>query len=226
VIRQTPFAFVAVLFALLAACATGPANLGDLKSQLTAYHAGGAYARALAAVDDQAEAWLRANATRAAKPALVLDIDETSLSSWDVIAANDFGYIAAGPCGALPKGPCGSKAWELSARGTPIAPTLALFNAAKAQGVAVFFITGRPEDEREAAAKNLREAGYDGWSGLVLKPLDLHVASAADYKAAARARIEAQGFTILANVGDQPSDLAGGHALKTFLLPNPFYRIP
>jgi len=51
-------------------------------------------------------------------------------------------------------------------------------------------------------------------------------AEAADYKAAERAKIEAQGYTIIANVGDQPSDLAGGHALRGFLLPNPFYRIP
>ena len=36
----------------------------------------------------------------------------------------------------------------------------------------------------------------------------------------------AQGFTIIANVGDQPSDLAGGYAERTFLVPNPFYRIP
>jgi predicted secreted acid phosphatase len=200
---------VAVLFALLAACATGPANLGDLKIRLTAYHAGGAYDRDLAAVDSEAQAWLRAVASSTAKPALVLDIDETSLSSWDVMAANDFGYVAGGPCDALPKGPCGSKTWELSARGTAIAPTLALFNAARAAGISVFFITGRPEDEREATAKNLRAAGYDGWSGLVLKPLDLHVTSAADYKTAERAKIEAQGFTILANVGDQPATWPG-----------------
>jgi hypothetical protein len=29
----------------------------------------------------------------------------------------------------------------------------------------------------------------------------------------------------IANVGDQPSDLAGGYAERTFLVPNPFYRI-
>ena len=34
------------------------------------------------------------------------------------------------------------------------------------------------------------------------------------------------GYTIVANMGDQPSDLAGGHAERAFLLPNPFYRIP
>ena len=42
----------------------------------------------------------------------------------------------------------------------------------------------------------------------------------------ARAKIAAQGFTIIANVGDQPSDLAGGCVERAFLLPNPFYRIP
>ncbi|HEX7427555.1 MAG TPA: hypothetical protein VF328_11535 [Mycobacterium sp.] len=30
----------------------------------------------------------------------------------------------------------------------------------------------------------------------------------------------------MANVGDQPSDLDGGFAEQTYLLPNPFYRIP
>jgi predicted secreted acid phosphatase len=39
-----------------------------------------------------------------------------------------------------------------------------LFNAAKAAGVAVFFITGRLEDAREATAKNLHTAGYNGWT--------------------------------------------------------------
>jgi hypothetical protein len=31
---------------------------------------------------------------------------------------------------------------------------------------------------------------------------------------------------IIANMGDQPSDLLGGHAEKKFLLPDPFYRVP
>ena len=217
---------VIALLACLGACATQPANLGERKTQLVSYHADGGYDRDLAAVDQDAETWLRASAPRATRPALVLDIDETSLSNWPQLAANDFGYIPGGTCDALPAGPCGSVAWELSARATVIAPTLALFNTAKTAGVAIFFITGRPENEHDATARNLRVAGYDGWTGLTLKPVTLHVASAADYKTAERAKIEAQGFTIIANVGDQPSDLSGGHASRTFLLPNPFYRIP
>jgi acid phosphatase len=50
--------------------------------------------------------------------------------------------------------------------------------------------------------------------------------TAAAFKAPVRATIERENYTIIANMGDQPSDLAGGHAERTFLLPNPFYRIP
>ena len=64
----------ALLLVLLGACATPPANLGELKTQLTAYHTSGAYDRALAAVDAEAEAFLRANAAKTARPALVLDV--------------------------------------------------------------------------------------------------------------------------------------------------------
>jgi hypothetical protein len=37
--------------------------------------------------------------------------------------------------------------------------------------------------------------------------------------------IEQAGFTIIANMGDQPSTL-GGRTERMFLLPNPFYRVP
>jgi acid phosphatase len=41
-----------------------------------------------------------------------------------------------------------------------------------------------------------------------------------------RRQIEQQGYTIIANIGDQPSDLDGGFSEQTYLLPNPFYRVP
>ncbi|MFX5743177.1 HAD family acid phosphatase, partial [Acinetobacter baumannii] len=47
-----------------------------------------------------------------------------------------------------------------------------------------------------------------------------------DYKTSKRIDIENRGFTIIASIGDQKSDLAGGHAEMTYKLPNPFYFIP
>lgn len=202
-----------------------PPNLGELKQQLLSYRGSGAYERDLAAVAAQAEYYVKSRAGNVPHPALVLDIDETSLSNWPQMRANDFGYIAGGPCN-LPKGPCGTRAWETSGRAAVIGPTLKLFNAARAAGVSVFFITGRDNSERKATEANLRRAGYRGWTALIMRPTGTSTKSAADYKAPERAKIEARGITIIANVGDQPSDLDGGHAERGFLLPNPFYRIP
>jgi predicted secreted acid phosphatase len=46
------------------------------------------------------------------------------------------------------------------------------------------------------------------------------------YKSGTRAYIESQGYNIVADVGDQFSDLEGGFADKTFKMPNPNYYLP
>lgn len=209
---------------------SAPINLGLLKRALIRYRCLD-YDNEVAAVLDEAHTWVSRRAPEVAKPAIVLDIDETSLSNWQQLQHNDFGYIPGGPCDLKTNAACGQRDWELSAAATTIKPTLALFDLAKSSkgkdgsAVAVFFITGRGEDPVEKAATewNLRKAGYDGWAKLVLRP---DGQSTADFKTTTRAAIEAEGYTIIANVGDQLSDLAGGHAERCFKVPNPFYFIP
>jgi predicted secreted acid phosphatase len=46
------------------------------------------------------------------------------------------------------------------------------------------------------------------------------------YKSGTRAYIESQGYNIVADMGDQFSDLEGGFANKTFKMPNPNYYLP
>ena len=203
-----------------------PANLGDLAAQLVQYHDFGGYERDLHEVAAEAKAYVRLRAHKVSKPALVLDIDETALSNWPKLVANQFAYFPGGACDQLPKGPCGEIVWESSAKAEPILATLDLFKAARAAGVTVFFITGRDESLREATEKNLREAGYTGWEQVVMRPRGTTTPSAADFKVPARKVIEDRGYTIIANVGDQPSDLTGGHAERGFLLADPYYRIP
>lgn len=224
-------AFLAAAFAL-AACATTPApqsaipaNLGVLKRELIAFHESGAYLQAVSAVTEEATAWIVTRAPQATRPAIVLDIDETSLSNWAQMRANDFGYFTDGTCDALPRGPCGAHAWENAGRAEALAPTLALYRAARAVGVTVFFITGRAEAQREGAERNLRAVGYTEWGGVSLRAAGPRLPTA-EYKSGARAAIEAQGYTIIANIGDQQNDLDGGHAERTFLIPNPFYSVP
>ena len=200
-----------------------PSNVGDVKSAATEYHDGGAYLADLQSATAPAAAWIAERAPQVARPAVVFDIDETSLSNWEVIQANDYGRIG-GPCD-LP-GPCGWREWDLRAQSPVIEPTLRVFTAARDGGAAGYFITGRDESQRDATERNLASAGYRGYAELIMEPADARFVSAADFKAPQRASIESQGYAIIANLGDQPSDLAGGHAERTFELPNPFYRIP
>jgi HAD superfamily, subfamily IIIB (Acid phosphatase) len=209
--------------------ASGTVGAGDYAPPLKAYHDSGAYLEDVDAVDENAQEFLAKrlkgkqgceHAAEPAKehgcrrPALVLDIDETSLSNYDNLAATNFtnttGQLAIG---------------LVQANDPPLRPTLDLYNFAKSHGAAVFFITGRPDVDffRTQTEANLHSAGYQDWDGLILNPSP--GGSAIPYKSGERANIEQQGYDIVANVGDQESDLRGGHADRAFKLPNPFYFI-
>ena len=211
-----------------------PPNIDGLKAQLRYYKCSGAYERDFKQVIDQAISHLVKRAAELAKenqgikPAIVLDIDETSLSNWAELQADDFGFIVNGPCTLVKGDPCGDRAWEQRSEGTAL-DTLRLFNKAKELNVAVFFISGRREDPltRQATEQNLTKAGYVGWTdaNVVLRP-DKE-GTVEQFKTAMRQKIEeTMRYTIIANVGDQYSDLRGGHGEQVFKLPNPFYFIP
>ena len=202
-----------------------PPNLGVLKVQLKDYHSR-EYALEVATVLSEAGKWIKKRAPQVKNPAIVLDVDETSLSNWEQLVANDFAFIPNGLCSVPAQMPCGNSGWDQSLRATAIQPTLQLFQDAKKMGVAIFFITGRFDDpvERSATELNLWLVGYRGWEKLYMRQDRAGTVSA--FKTGARETIEHDGYTIIANVGDQRSDLEGGHAEKTFKVPNPFYFIP
>jgi hypothetical protein len=203
-----------------------PINVGDAGAAALAYYNSGTYQRDLETVASQAISWINTRAPTVERPALVLDIDETALSNWEILKRDDFGRPISGPCDVAIDAPCGWAAWDLLGRDPAITPTLQVFQRARALNVSVFFITGRPESQRAATERNLGAVGYDGYAKLYMVPDNAHFASAVDFKAPIRAEIERAGYVIIENMGDQPSDLLGGHAEKDFLLPDPFYRVP
>jgi acid phosphatase len=68
--------------------------------------------------------------------------------------------------------------------------------------------------------------GYAGYAQAYFTPDGAHYTSLVEFKAPTRRRIAAMGYTIIANMGDQFSDLEGGFSERTYKLPNPFYYIP
>jgi len=180
----------------------------------------GCYWADLNAQTVRAEAALDAavkTATPGEKLAMVLDIDETSLTNYCEERREDFGYIASM-----------FNAWLVSPEASmPVPGTLRLFDHARELGVSVFFITGRPGEQREATARNLQAAGYKNWAGLRLRVGDEKRMPTVEYKASERRKIVEAGYRLVMNVGDQWSDLNGEpRAQVSVKLPNPFYYIP
>jgi len=207
-----------------ATAAAGVPNLYEAERQVDEYIRSGRYDEDVAKVIVAARAWLEERAKTAVKPAIVLDIDETSLSNWPAYRINGWGRVVNGGCD-LQQGPCGLRAWQALGQSKAIPATVALARRARDLGVAVFFISARPPNLRQATERNLREQGYE-WTGLILLPEGAHFASAADFKTPERRKIAEQGYTIVLSVGDQESDLKGGYAERTFKLPNLVYYIP
>lgn len=225
-VRRSLHGVGVALVSLISACASTATipSLYDTQARISRYISSGQYDKEFATVVARAQAYMEKRAGAVSKPAIVLDIDETSLSNWPAYRLNGWSRITAGPCD-LDHGPCGIRAWQAMATSKALAPTLELARRAEALGVAVFFITGRPPELRDATERNLRQEGYRS-AGVILLPEAATFESAVDFKAPERRRLVEQGYTIILSMGDQESDLRGGYAEKTFKLPNPVYFLP
>ncbi len=211
----------------LPAVPSGALNIGTIKPLLVDYHKN-RYMDDVAAVFNSAQKYMEQNAAQSKRPVIVLDIDETSLTNWPNLAADDFGFVAGGACDVLPAGPCGFNQWIFKSSAEALPPALKLFKAAKLIGVGVIFITGRPDSQRDATVINLEHAGFDGWTELRTRPDRDPRTTVQQYKTDERIAVEKEpeGYTIIANIGDQKSDIDGDHGGCIFKVPNPFYFIP
>ncbi|HEY3503898.1 MAG TPA: HAD family acid phosphatase [Actinocatenispora sp.] len=207
-------------------------NLGQVKNQIKAYYgdngdhnasADSNYARDAHRVEAQLTAWLRTR-KGGAKPAVVFDVDDTVLLNYTYEASHDFGYdpttnaeCVAAECFPAVFGMVDVVTW------------------ASDHGFAVFYVTGRPSTQQDDTLANLTKVGLPKPAGIFTKvktaPYPSYLpcspnCSTIEYKSGTRAHIEDEGYRIVANVGDQYSDLKGGHAARTFKMPNPMYYLP
>jgi predicted secreted acid phosphatase len=146
------------------------------------------------ALMDQALPYLKqriASTKPGEKQAIVLDIDNTALET-------DFGFSYPQPANQ---------------------PVLDVAEYAQEHGVALFFVTARPGIISSVTDYNLDHVGYQV-SGLYVRSFGDLFKDVAAYKTAQRVDIESKGYTIIANIGNSATDLSGGHAEKTYKLPD------
>ncbi|MFF4315072.1 HAD family acid phosphatase [Streptomyces sp. 900105755] len=184
-------AVTAVSVAALAGLAA-PAQAATESSSTTVDYA--TWQQDCQSVMDQALPYLKqriAAAEPGEKQAIVFDIDNTTLET-------DFGFSYPQPANK---------------------PVLNVARYAQEHGVSLFFVTARPGIIYLPTEYNLEHDGYQV-SGLYVRGfLDLFKDVAA-YKTAQRVDIENKGYDIIANIGNSATDLSGGHADKTFKLPD------
>lgn len=198
-----------------------PINLSLAKRDIRAYHDSGCYEKEFTAVIEKARAYVNQQVLRnqaqknRKKLAIVLDIDETSISNYAYIAKRDF---ITDPRLILQE--------NTAANAPPLKPMLTFYKDALNRGVHIFFVSGRPTSQFTPTKRNLWRAGFHHWTALYLRPQNYHQASIIPFKSQARRLITEQGYTIIASIGDQNSDFKGGFTQKGFKLPNPFYYIP
>jgi len=204
----------------------------------------GAYAKEMARLEDGASKYLdkaakeggpkpkpdpkpkpKGDPKNAGTPAILLDIDDTTLNTYNYEIYSNFVY-----------NPAQNAAFVNSASFPAVPGMPALVSHAASKGYQVFFLTGRPESQRPGTVANLTNAGYatPAANHLYLKDQVNQPwlsscspsCTTIQYKSLTRQHIESMGFNIVANFGDQYSDLTGGFADKTFKVPNPMYFLP
>ena len=222
----------------------GIPNIDSVKSTIrTYYNATSGIANKesspyLTEMENFVDAWKPRLKTRCAyqtsqgrRPAIILDADDTTLWTYDMEdGAMKFNFD-----------PALQNQWvqdELFVQ-TPYMPRLVA--AATRAGCTVVGLTGRNDDQKAATIDNLNKI-YGGafdpnlyftkWTGVGDSQQPSYVTCAAakcttiEYKSQTRAHVESLGYTIIANFGDQFSDLIGGHARVPIKLPNPTYYLP
>jgi predicted secreted acid phosphatase len=202
----------------------------------------GAYAHEVEAIAAKAGKTLANHNKRNADKAILFDVDDTTLNTYSYEIFSNFVYNPATN---------GNFVNAADPQVFPAVPGMVdLEKKAEAKGYDVYILTGRPVSQADATVDNLEAAGYDVPEGhlftkdstavsepwlascVVPAPTEMDpnatkfVCSTIQYKSMTRQYIESQGADIVANFGDQFSDLKGGFADSTYKIPNPMYYLP
>jgi predicted secreted acid phosphatase len=175
-------------------------------------------------------------ARRGDKPAAIFDADDTNLWTYDMEDhAMQFVFDPV----------VQDRDW-VQPQKFPATPGMVdLVAAVRASGCTIVGLTGRNDAQKAATLGNLEKVQYVGFTGdlyftkwksgtvptdrawLADTPCADGVCTTIEYKSLTRKHLtDDLGYDIVANFGDQFSDLIGGYADRQVKLPNPTYYLP
>jgi predicted secreted acid phosphatase len=146
---------------------------------------------------------------------VIFDIDQTAIDQYQFMNDKDFGWD--------------EQALEESFVITSFPAMyliLELYKNLVENKISVIFLTSKRKKYDEYTIKQLANAGYTNHTKLITRS-DEDIGTIQEYKIRERKNLVSEGWNIIANVGDQQSDLDGGYPALDFCfkLPNPFYLI-
>jgi len=184
----------------------------------------------------------------------LFDIDDTTLNTYSYEIYSNFVFNPTTNAYFVNAGAPVSQGGGGVAHPATIFPAVpgmvSLEHKAISHGYTVFFLTGRPIAQTAGTLANLTDAGYDvnpqhvilkdttaatePWLSSCVVPDPANppngtkfICTTTQYKSMTRQHIEQDlGYDIVANFGDQFSDLNGGFADTTYKIPNPMYFLP
>ncbi len=188
-------------------------NLGIAKDEVINYHNSGRYEMETAeAIDEAIEKFNGAGSGE--NTAVVFDVDETAVTSYEHYKKWDFGYV-----------PEFFDMWVDSAKAPAVPAVLNFYNYLLKNNYKIVFLTGRKEYQYAATFKNLVNAGYTKFDTLIVKGEEYSGQTAEKYKSEKRSELAEKGYIISGTVGDQWSDLNGSNHGIQVKIPNYMYII-
>lgn len=197
----------------LSACSPGLKNLQYHKEDIEKYYESGKYGLEVREIVEDALHKIK-NSPSVKNPAVIFDVDETTLSNYKHIKEISFGYI-----------PKEWDDWLNKSKGEAILQTKYFYDYLVEHNYSIIFLTARNETQYEATYKNLVDEGYTKIDTLICKPLKYPKVTSALFKEKERKKLTEAGYNIVACVGDQESDIFGEYTGIKVKLPNYMYIV-
>jgi predicted secreted acid phosphatase len=202
-----------LLSLILLSCGSAPVNLQIAKKNVVKYYESGEYSGELKKIISDAEDEINKIKLQD-NSAVVFDVDETSLSNYESIKKIYFGYD-----------PQKWDNWINEAKAPAIPEVKQFYDFVTSKKIKVIFLSSRNISQYNATYRNLNNAGYVSFDTLILKDSSYSKYTSLEFKSRQRELLSQKGYDIIADIGDQISDLEGKFHGLQIKLPNYLYII-